>query len=146
VKDDLIDLLSLPCPSVSFGARLIHIFYLDLYRTADGIGLGENGPDLGRWVAIYGPSLWRSRSAHFSRVKGFSFCLCGYGVFGLSLASVGRWGNFVNISLGDPTDLPAYGDYEWWGSYQYVEVHPTFCMSYLESSGTLSAYFLSQKG
>jgi phosphatidylglycerol:prolipoprotein diacylglycerol transferase len=155
VQDDLIDLLLFAVPLCIIGARLYYIiFYLDLYRTADGsLDLGKMVRIWDGGLAIYGAILMAiAVCLIFTRVKGFSFlAYADMGVFGLLIGqAVGRWGNFVNIeAYGGPTDLPwRMGIYELVeGAYQYVEVHPTFLYeSIWNVLGLCLLIFLSKKG
>ena len=146
-QDDLIDALFFAVPLSVIGARLYYIvFYLDLYRTADG------GLDFMQMVRIWdgGLAIYGAVIAAFLTV--FVFCRCkkinflafaDLGVFGLLIGQcIGRWGNFVNIeAYGGPTTLPwRMGVYEFVnGTYQYLEVHPTFLY---ESLWNLIGFFL----
>ena len=155
VQDDIIDLLIFAVPLCIVGARLYYIiFYLDLYRTADG------GLDFGKMVriwdgglAIYGAVIMAVIVCLiYTRVKGFSFlAYADMGSFGLLIGqAVGRWGNFVNVeAYGGPTDLPwRMGIYQLVdGAYQYMEVHPTFLYESLWNVlGFFLLVFLSKKG
>lgn len=132
--DDLLDLLFFAVPLAIIGARLYYIvFYLDLYRTADGtLSFGKmlNIRDGG--LAIYGAVIASVLTLLvFCRVKKINFfAFADVGVFGLLIGQcIGRWGNFMNVeAFGGPTELPwrmgidAYVN----GAWQYMEVHPTF--------------------
>lgn len=134
VPDDLIDLLIWAVPLSIVGARLYYvIFYLDLYRRADGsldfpamVRIWDGG------LAIYGGILMAILVLLiFCKVKKISFlAFADLGSFGMLIGQmVGRWGNFVNVeAYGGPTDLPwRMGIYDTVnGAYQYLEVHPTF--------------------
>lgn len=133
-QDDIIDLLIYAVPLCIIGARLYYIiFYLDLYRNADGT------LDFGRMVriwdgglAIYGGIIMAILVLLvFCRVKKVPFlAFADLGSFGMLIGQlIGRWGNFVNVeAFGGPTDLPwrmgIYTTVD--GVYQYMEVHPTF--------------------
>ncbi|MCI8479174.1 MAG: prolipoprotein diacylglyceryl transferase [Oscillospiraceae bacterium] len=146
-QDDLIDALFFAVPLSVIGARLYYIvFYLDLYRTADGgldfvqmVRIWDGG------LAIYGAVIAAILTVLvFCRWKKISFlAFADLGVFGLLIGQcIGRWGNFVNIeAYGGPTTLPwRMGIYEFVnGTYQYVEVHPTF---FYESLWNLAGFFL----
>lgn len=133
-QDDIVDLLLYAVPLCIIGARLYYIiFYLDLYRDAEGkldfskmVRIWDGG------LAIYGAILMAIIVALIFCVKrGIRFLsLADLGVFGLLIGQlVGRWGNFVNVeAYGGPTDLPwRMGIYDTVGGvYQYMEVHPTF--------------------
>ena len=132
--DDLIDLLFFAVPLAIIGARLYYIvFYLDLYRTADGgLSLLEMLDIRDGGLAIYGGVIAGLLTlAVFCKVKKIDFfAFADVGVFGLLIGQcVGRWGNFMNVeAFGGPTALPwrmgidAYVN----GAWQYMEVHPTF--------------------
>lgn len=132
--DDLIDLLFFAVPLAIIGARLYYIvFYLDLYRTADGgLSLLEMLDIRDGGLAIYGGVIAGLLTlAVFCKVKKIDFfAFADVGVFGLLIGQcVGRWGNFMNVeAFGGPTTLPwrmgidAYVN----GAWQYMEVHPTF--------------------
>lgn len=130
-EDDLLDtvLWGIPCGIV--GARLYYvIFYLDLYRDADGSfnwgraiavwdgGLAIYGTVIAVALVILGVS--RARKVPF-------FAIMDVVVMGLLIGqAVGRWGNFMNReAFGAETTLP-------WRmqlttvSGSLVEVHPTF--------------------
>ena len=133
-QDDIVDLLLYAVPLCIIGARLYYIiFYLDLYRNAEG------GLDFAKMVriwdgglAIYGAVIMAVIVALiFCKRRGIRFLsLADLGVLGLLIGqSVGRWGNFVNVeAYGGLTDLPwRMGIYDTVdGVYQYMEVHPTF--------------------
>lgn len=133
-QDDIVDLLLYAVPLCIIGARLYYIiFYLDLYRDAEGalefskmIRIWDGG------LAIYGAVIMAILVALiFCKKRGISFfSLADLGVFGLLIGQlVGRWGNFVNVeAYGALTDLPwRMGIYDTVdGAYQYMEVHPTF--------------------
>lgn len=132
--DDIIDLLIFAVPLSIIGARIYYvIFYLDLYRNADG------SLDFARMVrvwdgglAIYGGIIAAILTLLvFCRVRKVPFlAFADVGSFGMLIGQlVGRWGNFVNVeAYGGPTDLPwRMGIYDTVsGVYQYMEVHPTF--------------------
>lgn len=134
VPDDVIDLLIWAVPLCIIGARIYYvIFYLDLYRKADGsmdfpamIRIWDGG------LAIYGGILMAILVLLiFCKVKKISFlAFADVGSFGMLIGQlVGRWGNFVNVeAYGGPTNLPwrmgIYSIVD--GTYQYLEVHPTF--------------------
>lgn len=133
-QDNIADLLLCAVPLCIIGARLYYIiFYLDLFRSIDGslnfaqmIRVWDGG------LAIYGAIIMAVAVALiYCKLKKISFLsLADLGSFGLLIGQlVGRWGNFVNMeAYGGPTDLPwRMGIYEAiGGSYQYMEVHPTF--------------------
>lgn len=133
-EDDLLDLLFFAVPLGILGARLYYIiFYLDLFRTADGsldfakmVRIWDGG------LAIYGGVIAAALTLLvFCRKRRIPFlAFADLGVFGLLIGqAVGRWGNFVNVeAYGSETTLP-------WrmgitevvhGVEVYKEVHPTF--------------------
>lgn len=134
VPDDLIDLLVWAVPLSIVGARIYYvIFYLDLYRRADG---SLDFPAMVRvWdggLAIYGGILMAIVVLLvFCRGKKIPFlAFADLGSLGMLIGQmVGRWGNFVNVeAYGGATDLPwRMGIYDTVnGAYRYLEVHPTF--------------------
>lgn len=155
VRDDLVDMLLFAVPLSVIGARLYYIiFYLDLYRDADGrLDFMEMVRTRDGGLAIYGAIIAALLTVFvFTRVKKLSFfAWTDMGVFGLLIGQmVGRWGNFVNVeAYGGETDLPwRMGIYEWVsGTYRYVEVHPTFLYESLWNlTGFLLLGFFSRKG
>lgn len=130
-EDNLLDLVLIGVPSSIVGARIYYVvFYLDLYRTADG------GIDWGRAVAIWdgGIAIYGAIIGAFlvgvlyCRIKKLPVgaaadaCVIGF----LVGQAIGRWGNFMNReAFGSETTLLwrmrlmlENGD--------YIEVHPTF--------------------
>lgn len=129
-NDDFLDMLLFATPGAILGARLYYIiFYLDLFRNADGslnfaqmLRIHDGG------MAIYGSILAAVLIAYLvMRYKRISFlAMADVGAFGLLIGqSVGRWGNFVNMeAFGAVTTLPwRMGVTE---AGKYLEVHPTF--------------------
>jgi phosphatidylglycerol:prolipoprotein diacylglycerol transferase len=130
-EDNILDVVLMGVPVSIVGARAYYvIFYLDLYRTADG------GIDWGRaiaiWdggIAIYGAVIAAVIVAYlYCRRKKVSFGALGdVCVIGLLVGqSIGRWGNFMNReAFGGETTLP-------WRmrlvleTGEFIEVHPTF--------------------
>lgn len=134
-SDDLLDMLIYAVPLSIIGARLYYvIFYLDLYRRADGsLDFGAMVRIWDGGLAIYGGIIMAVIVCLvFCRVKKLSFlAFADLGSFGLLIGQmVGRWGNFVNVeAFGGPTDLPwRMGIYARAadGVVKYMEVHPTF--------------------
>ncbi len=155
VRDDIMDMLLYAVPLSILGARLYYIiFYLDLYRDAEGrldflqmLRIWDGG------LAIYGAIIVSLLTVLiFTKSKRLSFfAWTDMGVFGLLIGqTVGRWGNFVNVeAYGGVTGLPwRMGIYEWVnGAWQYVEVHPTFLYESLWNLlGFLVLIFFSVKG
>lgn len=137
-QDDIIDLLIYAVPLCIIGARLYYvIFYLDLYRNADGsldfmrmIRIWDGG------LAIYG-GIIAAILVLWVFCKKRKLCFLAFadlGSFGMLIGQlVGRWGNFVNVeAYGYETTLP------WRMGVENVfdsntntylgvqEVHPTF--------------------
>ena len=130
-EDNVLDVVLLGVPTSIVGARAYYvIFYLDLYRTADG------GIDWGSVIAIWdgGIAIYGAVLAAFA--AGLIYCwrkkvpagaLADLCVIGFLVGqSVGRWGNFMNReAFGGETTLP-------WRmrlvleSGEWIEVHPTF--------------------
>ncbi len=130
-EDNVLDMILWATPLCIIGSRIYYvIFYLDLYRNADGgfdwlrmLAVWDGG------IAIYGTVIVGILVAYvYCRIKKLKFTamvdLC---VMGLFLGqSIGRWGNFVNReAFGAATDLP-WRMQLWVNKYQTVEVHPTF--------------------
>ena len=130
-EDDILDTVLWGIPCGVIGARLYYVlFYLDLYRDADGsfnwgraVAVWDGG------LAIYGAVIATVIVALLvSRARKFKFfALMDLVVMGLLIGqAVGRWGNFMNReAFGTETTLP-------WRmqlttvSGALVEVHPTF--------------------
>lgn len=130
-EDDVMDMLLAGVPSCIIGARIYYvIFYLDLYRNADGslnfmkmIRIWDGG------LAIYGAVIAGAIAAFFvARHKKLKLgALTDLCVMGLMLGqSIGRWANFVNReAYGGLTDLP-WRMRLWVNEALYIDVHPTF--------------------
>ena len=130
-EDQILDVVLWGIPCGIIGARLYYvIFYLDLYRNADGsirwkdtIAVWDGG------LAIYGVVIAVViLMLILSKVKKFKFfAMMDLVVMGLFIGQiVGRWGNFMNReAFGTLTTLP-------WrmqlttATGQLIEVHPTF--------------------
>lgn len=130
-EDHVLDMVLWGVPCCVLGSRIYYvIFYLDLYRRADGsldwgriIAIWDGG------LAIYGTviagALLAIVYAHRKKLKlGALTDLC---VLGLLLGQViGRWANFINReAFGGLTDLP-WRMRLWTSATHYIEVHPTF--------------------
>lgn len=110
--NDLVDMLLFAVPFSLVGARLYYIiFYLDLYKNADGsldflamIRTWDGG------MAIYGAVIAGAIVlfvvCKFKKIPFLAFA--DLGAFGLLIGQcIGRWGNFVNVeAYGGLTDLP----------------------------------------
>lgn len=150
-NDDILDMLLFATPGAIIGARLYYIiFYLDLYRNADGsfnfaqmLRIHDGG------IAIYGAIIAAALIAFaVTRYKKVPFlAMADLGVFGLFIGQcIGRWGNFVNAeAYGSATSLPwRMGITQ--GS-QYLEVHPTFLYESLWNLlGFLLLFVLLRRG
>ena len=152
--DDIMDMLLYAVPLCIIGARIYYvIFYLDLYRNADGsLNFGRMVRIWDGGLAIYGAILMAILVLFiFCKKRGLSFlAFADLGSFGMLIGqAVGRWGNFVNVeAYGGPTDLPwRMGIYDTIdGVYQYMEVHPTFLYESLWNlAGLLLLIFLVEK-
>ncbi|MBE6989604.1 MAG: prolipoprotein diacylglyceryl transferase [Ruminococcaceae bacterium] len=130
-EDDILDTVLWGIPFGIIGARLYYvIFYLDLYRNADGsiqwsrtYAIWDGGLAIyGTVIAVVIVALCVSRARKFK-----FFALMDLVVMGLLIGqAVGRWGNFMNReAFGVETTLP-------WRMQlttvtgQLIEVHPTF--------------------
>ena len=130
-EDNVMDFVLWAVPCCILGSRIYYvIFYLDLYRTADG------GLDWGRIVAIWdgGLAIYGTVIAGvivaliFTRLKKLRFtAMADLAVMGLMLGQViGRWANFINReAFGAETTLP-WRMKLWTSAYTSIEVHPTF--------------------
>lgn len=111
-EDDVLDMLFFAVPLSIVGARLYYVlFYLDLYRRADGsLDFGAMVRIWDGGLAIYGGVIASALTLLvFCRVKKISFlAFADVGVYGLLIGqAVGRWGNFVNVeAYGGLTTLP----------------------------------------
>ena len=146
-EDDILDLLIWAVPLCIIGARLYYvIFYLDLYRRADGsLDFAKMCRIWDGGLAIYGAVIMAILvvAVFCKRRKIPFYAFADMGSFGMLIGQlVGRWGNFVNVeAYGGPTDLPwRMGIYETVdGTLQYMEVHPTFLY---ESLWNLAGFLL----
>ena len=130
-EDNVLDMELWAVPSCIIGARLYYvIFYLDLYRNADGsLNWGEMVAVWDGGLAIYGAVIAGAIVAFFyTRHKKIKMgAMTDLAVMGLLLGQcIGRWANFINReAFGAETTLP-------WRMQlttvtgQLVEVHPTF--------------------
>ena len=130
-EDNVLDMVLWAVPACIIGARLYYVlFYLDLYRRADGsldwgsmIAVWDGG------LAIYGAVIMGFVVAVlYTRKKKIKlWAMTDLCVIGLLIGqSIGRWGNFVNReAFGTETTLP-WRMRLWTSAYQHIEVHPTF--------------------
>ena len=150
--DNVLDLVLWAVPCCILGSRIYYvIFYLDLYRNADG------SLDWGRIIAIWdgGLAIYGTVIAGalvvliFTRVKKLRFAaMMDLAVMGLLLGQIiGRWANFINReAFGGLTDLP-WRMRLWVSASQYIEVHPTFLYESLWNLvGLLLMLFVVTKG
>ena len=130
-EDHVMDIVLWAIPSCILGSRIYYIlFYLDLYRKADGsldfaamVRLWDGG------LAIYGTVIAGVIVLFiFAKCRKLKFtALTDLGVMGLILGQcIGRWANFINReAFGGLTDLP-WRMQLWTSSTKTIEVHPTF--------------------
>ena len=151
-EDNVLDLVLWAVPCCILGSRIYYvIFYLDLYRNADG------SLDWGRIIAIWdgGLAIYGTVIAGalvvliFTRVKKLRFAaMMDLAVMGLLLGQIiGRWANVINReAFGGLTDLP-WRMRLWVSASQYIEVHPTFLYESLWNLvGLLLMLFVVTKG
>ena len=151
-EDNVLDLVLWAVPCCILGSRIYYvIFYLDLYRNADG------SLDWGRIVAIWdgGLAIYGTVIAGvivvliFTKVKKLRFAaMTDLAAMGLLLGQIiGRWANFINReAFGGLTELP-WRMRLWVSASQYIEVHPTFLYESLWNLvGLLLMLFVVTKG
>ena len=151
-EDNVLDLVLWAVPCCILGSRIYYvIFYLDLYRNADG------SLDWGRIIAIWdgGLAIYGTVIAGvivvliFTKVKKLRFAaMTDLAVMGLLLGQIiGRWANLINReAFGGLTDLP-WRMRLWVSASQYIEVHPTFLYESLWNLvGLLLMLFVVTKG
>ena len=151
-EDNVLDLVLWAVPCCILGSRIYYvIFYLDLYRNADG------SLDWGRIIAIWdgGLAIYGTVIAGvivvliFTKVKKLRFAaMTDLAAMGLLLGQIiGRWANFINReAFGGLTDLP-WRMRLWVSASQYIEVHPTFLYESLWNLvGLLLMLFVVTKG
>ena len=151
-EDNVLDLVLWAVPCCILGSRIYYvIFYLDLYRNADG------SLDWGRIIAIWdgGLAIYGTVIAGvivvliFTKVKKLRFAaMTDLAAMGLLLGQIiGRWANFINReAFGGLTDLP-WRMRLWVSATQYIEVHPTFLYESLWNLvGLLLMLFVITKG
>ena len=151
-EDNVLDLVLWAVPCCILGSRIYYVvFYLDLYRNADG------SLDWGRIIAIWdgGLAIYGTVIAGvivvliFTKVKKLRFAaMTDLAVMGLLLGQIiGRWANFINReAFGGLTDLP-WRMRLWVSASQYIEVHPTFLYESLWNLvGLLLMLFVVTKG
>ena len=151
-EDNVLDMVLWAVPCCIIGARLYYvIFYLDLYRNADGsLNWGEMIAIWDGGLAIYGTVIAGVLVAFFyTRHKKLKFwAMTDLAVLGLLTGQcIGRWANFINReAFGGLTDLP-WRMKIWISSYQSIEVHPTFLYESLWNFvGLMLILFIISKG
>ena len=151
-EDNVLDMILWAVPCCILGSRIYYvIFYLDLFRNADGsldwsrvIAIWDGG------LAIYGTVIVGILVALiYTRVKKLKFgAMTDLCVMGLLLGQcIGRWANFINReAFGAETTLP-WRMRLWVSQYQSIEVHPTFFYESLWNFiGLLMILFIVSKG
>ena len=151
-EDHVLDLVLWAVPTCIVGARLYYvIFYLDLYRNADGsLNFGRMIAVWDGGLAIYGAVIVAILVAFvYTRIKKVKMgALTDLCVMGLLIGqSIGRWGNFMNReAFGGETTLP-WRMRLWTSAAEYIEVHPTFLYESLWNLvGLLLLLFVITKG
>ncbi|WP_298021710.1 prolipoprotein diacylglyceryl transferase [uncultured Dysosmobacter sp.] len=151
-EDNVLDMVLWAVPCCILGSRIYYvIFYLDLYRNADG------SLDWGRMIAIWdgGLAIYGTVIAGvivallYTRHKKLKFAaMTDLAVMGLLLGqTIGRWANFINReAFGGLTDLP-WRMRLWTSASAYIEVHPTFLYESLWNLvGLLLILFVVSRG
>ena len=130
-EDDVLDTVLFGIPAGIVGARIYYvIFYLDLYRNADGsirwkdtIAVWDGGLAIyGCVIAVVIVALLVAKKRKFK-----FFALMDLVVMGLFIGQiVGRWGNFMNReAFGAETTLPWRMELTT-ATGRLIQVHPTF--------------------
>lgn len=150
-EDNLFDCLLMGIPAGIIGARIYYvIFYLDLFRNADGsLNWGEVIAIWDGGLAIYGTVIGVLIVVFvYTRVKKISFfALTDLMMMGLLIGqAVGRWGNFMNReAFGAETDIFCRMQLTL-RTGELIEVHPTFLYESLWNIvGLLIIVFFVQK-
>ena len=151
-ENDVMDMLLVSVPCCILCARIYYVvFYLDLYRNADGslnfrdmIAIWDGG------IAIYGAVIGGVIAAIMvARYKKLPLgALTDLCVMGLMLGqAIGRWANFMNReAFGGITTLP-WRMRLWTSATEFVEVHPTFLYESLWNTvGVLLLVFVVSAG
>lgn len=151
-EDNVLDMILWAVPCCIVGSRIYYvIFYLDLFRNADGsldwgriVAIWDGG------LAIYGTVIVGILVAFiYTRVKKLKFgAMTDLCVMGLLMGQcIGRWANFINReAFGAETTLP-WRMRLWTSATQYIEVHPTFFYESLWNLiGLLLILFVVSKG
>jgi len=130
-EDNVMDTVLWGMPIGVLGARLYYIvFYLDLYRSADGsLNFARMARIWDGGLAIYGGIIAGFLTAYVvSRVKKFPYlAMMDDIVMGVQIGQMlGRWGNFMNReAFGAVTAVP-WRMRLWATDGQCYDVHPTF--------------------
>lgn len=130
-EDNVMDAVLWGMPLGVVGARLYYIvFYLDLYKNADGsLNFGKMIRIWDGGLAIYGGVIVGFLTVYVvSRLKKFSYlAMMDDIVMGVLIGQViGRWGNFMNReAFGAVTTVP-WRMRLWAYTGEYFDVHPTF--------------------
>lgn len=149
--DNIIDMILWAVPACVIGSRIYYVvFYLDLYRNADGtlnfikmLRIWDGG------LAIYGTVIMGFLTAYlFCRVRKLSlWAMTDCCVMGLLIGqAIGRWGNFMNReAFGEQTDIFCRMRL-WLSDTSYIDVHPTFLYESLWNVvGLVLIYFIVTK-
>lgn len=130
-EDNVMDSVLWGMPVGILGARLYYIiFYLDLYKNADGsLNFGKMVHIWDGGLAIYGGVIAGFLTVYvLSRVKKFSYlAVMDDLVMGVLIGQIlGRWGNFMNReAFGAVTTVP-WRMRLWATTGEFYDVHPTF--------------------
>ena len=130
-EDNIIDSVLWGMPIGILGARLYYIiFYLDLYKNADGsLNFGKMVRIWDGGLAIYGGVIAGFLTVYvLSRAKKFSYlAVMDDLVMGVLIGQIlGRWGNFMNReAFGAVTTVP-WRMRLWAVMGEFYDVHPTF--------------------
>lgn len=151
-EDNVLDIVLWAVPSCIIGSRIYYVvFYLDLYRNADG------SLNWGKMIAIWDGGLAIYGTVIVGVVVLFLYCrhkklklgaVTDMAVIGLIAGQmIGRWGNFMNReAFGAETTLP-WRMRLWTSATEYIEVHPTFLYESLWNLvGLLLLIFVVTKG
>ena len=151
-EDNVLDIVLWAVPSCIIGSRIYYvIFYLDLYRNADG------SLNWGKMIAIWDGGLAIYGTVIVGALVVFLYCrhkklklgaATDMAVIGLIAGQmIGRWGNFMNReAFGAETTLP-WRMRLWTSAAEYIEVHPTFLYESLWNLlGLLLLIFVVTKG
>ena len=146
--DNIIDMILWAVPACVIGSRIYYVvFYLDLYRNADGtlnfikmLRIWDGG------LAIYGTVIAGFLTAYiFCRIHKLNlWAMTDCCVMGLLIGqAIGRWGNFMNReAFGEQTGIFCRMRL-WLSDTSYIDVHPTFLYESLWNVvGLVLIYFI----